>query len=360
MLRIIFVLFLGTYTLFCQQKTDSLSLKYSDSLHNIYIKDYRKQLNIKFEVSNEKDKYYFPFIGQTAEIVSNAPIRYSLGFNYKFVSVRLGIRHKPSQESKDKKGESDVFRLRVKLLFNKWSHRLEYNSTKGFYIQNTNIYTSTSEVFQNYIQFPSLTSKVFSGTSAYKFNPNYSVRAIESQTELQTKSAGTFMPGIDYWFYQIDGSQKIIDSDGNSIIRDKYNDYTGFSFLVNTSYFYTFVYRNHWYANVYAGPGLGMDLYQSKSYDTNNPSQTKHNSNLLLSFQSGASIGYGSDKYYFGARVNNKLTDEKVSKNDFKFQASKTDFSVFIGYRFKAPKTIVKPIDDLQQKVPILKDQVYY
>ena len=38
-------------------------------------------------------------------------------------------------------------------------------------------------------------------------------------------------------------------------------------------------------------------------------------------------------------------------------QASKTIFQVFVGYRFKAPKQVSKPLDYIEDKVPILKKE---
>jgi len=186
-------------------------------------------------VSNEKQNYKISFLEHTAILSPNIGLRYALGFNYRFASIRLGIRPGLSEESKKDKGKSDIFTIKVKLLFDKWSHRLEYNYVKGFYVKNTDDFLINSFDINYQIQFPNMKTSIFTGTSAFKFNDNYSVRATESQTEIQIKSAGSLMPSIDYWFYKISDTQDYINEQGEFIERDKFNKYKGIkpSALVN-------------------------------------------------------------------------------------------------------------------------------
>ena len=90
---------------------DSVALSEKD----LFIKDYSNRLNIKFEVSNEIKQYRFPFRENSVELLPNIGIRYALVFNYRFLSVRLGIRSNPSSLSQEQKGETDIFTLNVKL-----------------------------------------------------------------------------------------------------------------------------------------------------------------------------------------------------------------------------------------------------
>ena len=330
---------------------DSLSIS-----NNNYIEEHHKQLNIKFEVSNEIKNYNLDFNSNKANISPNIGIRYAFGFNYRFASIRLGIRPKLSDNSIEDKGKSDNFKIKIKLLFNEWSHKMEYNYVKGFYIKNTNDFILDNLENTNHIQFPDMKTNVFSGTSAYKFNQNYSVKAVESQTEIQIKSAGTVMPSIDYWFYNISGTKKYKNPQGEIIEREKYNSFEGINTIVNIGYYYTFVYRKNWYANVYASPGVGMDFYKVKTKSPNEK-YTKNYSDFVLSLQSGVAVGYSTKKYYFGADFNSRISKENYGENQFNFNTSTNTFHVFIGYRFRAPKTVRKTIDSIEEKVPILQSE---
>jgi hypothetical protein len=270
------------------------------------------------------------------------------------LSVRLGIRSQPSSKSQEQKGETDLFQLNVKLLFDKWTHHFGYSYVRGYYIQNTEDLDPIISEGDRYVQFPDLTTNVFFGTSAYKFNDKYSIKASQSQTEIQLKSAGSFIPSIDYWFYVFNGADTLLDGEGDEINRLIYSDFVGFNTIVNAGYYYTFVLKK-WYANVFAAPGAGIDIYQ-ETVHTSQGSNENNQIDFVFSIQSGAGIGYNSDKYYFGVNYLNRYTDENRKENNLQFQTIKNSFFVFFGYRFKAPKTLSKPVDYIEKKVPILKD----
>jgi len=320
---------------------------------NLFIADYGNRLNIKFEVSNEIQKYLFPYNEKVIELAPNLGTRYALVFNYRYLSIRLGIRSKPSKDSKADKGETDLFNIGVKLLYDKWAHDFEFVRAKGFYVRNSGDLEPILSGGDHFVQFPDLTTYSISGTSAYKFNDNYSVKATQSQTEIQLKSAGTFMPSIDYWLYLFNGSDKILNGEGDEIERIIYSEFQGLNAILNIGYYYSFIMKK-WYFNVYAAPGIGMDMYTETSYSPAG-TQDQFKTDLILSIQSGAGVGYNSDKYYFGVNYLNRYTNEYRYEDKGKFQTVKNSFFVFFGYRFKAPKTLSKPVDYIEKKVPLLK-----
>jgi hypothetical protein len=245
-----------------------------------------------------------------------------------------------------------LFQFKIKLLFDYWSHRFEYVKTEGYYIKNSDDILAPIANGDNYIQFPDLTTKVFSGSTAYKLNPKYSIKAFENQTETQLKSAGSFIPSVDYWIYKFDGGQNIIDGQGNPQTRSIYRDYLGFNVVLNAGYSYTFVFKN-WYANIFAAPGAGIDIHKETIY---NPlgSYDENRTDFVFSVKSGVGIGYNFDKYFFGANYLNRYTDEINKDEGLQFQTIKNTFFVFFGYRFKAPKAVSKPIKYIEKKVPVL------
>ena len=116
-MRYLFIIIFFSTNLIAQENliiNDSIS---TNSNKNLFIEDYNNQLNIKFDISNEIENYYLPLDEATLNIKPNLGIRYALVFNYRFVSLRLGIRPKPSSESEENEGESSSFRLKIKFLF---------------------------------------------------------------------------------------------------------------------------------------------------------------------------------------------------------------------------------------------------
>ena len=332
-----------------ETKTDSLS-----SL-NPFIEDHSNQLNIKLDVTNEQINYFMPYEDNKAEIRSNLSVSYGIVFSYKFLSIRLGIRPKLSESELENKGETDRFRLRVKLLFDKWTHQLEYNYTRGFYIGNTSEFENEIENPSFKIQFPHLTTNILSGSSHYKFNDNYSVKAIESNTEIQLRSAGTFLVGIDYALYFLKGADYVKLENQVSINRDSYNEYSGFSPVFNAGYHYTFIFHKYWYANAYGNPGVGIDFYDTKLYN-NNEYTSSNNTTLFFTFKTGISAGYNGENIYFGGEYNYGINSEKYDSEEISLQPINNNFHLFFGYRFKAPKQLRKPVEYIENKVPVLKN----
>jgi hypothetical protein len=356
MKKILFSILLISSLSYAQNKTTDSIKSVSDSItRSEYIKNYHNQLNIKLEISNEKQDYITTMLGNEARISPNLRFRYALGFNYKYLSLRLGLRSTVSNDNKIEKGNSDHYRLKMKLLFTNWSHRFEYNYVKGYYIKNSEDFAQNYKTISNNIQMPDLKTNIYSGTTAYKLNKNYSIRAVESQTEIQIKSAGSFIPSIDYWYYKICDSQKFIAPDGSEILRDTYSKFSGINTVINAGYYYTYIYKKNWYIHAYAAPGVGVDFYKVTTTTPESRFTDKSNS-FVFSIQSGAAIGYNNEKFYGGLDYKNRHTYENYGVEQFQFNTSKNTFHIFIGYRFRPPKQVTRSVDYIEGKVPILKD----
>ena len=329
-------------------KTDSLSSR------NLFIEDFSNQLNVKLDVTNSQVKYFIPYEGRDARIRTNQAISYGLVLSYKVLSVRLAIRPKLSENELKNKGQTDHFRLRLKLLLDKWTHRVDFNYTRGFYIENTSDFDFENNIdnpsFR--VQFPYLTTNILSGSSRYKFNDNYSVKALESNTEIQLKSAGTFQVGLDYALYFLKGTEDIKVADEDFIHRDSYKEYTGFSPVFNAGYHYTFVFHNYWFANAYGNPGVGVDFYNTKLYN-NNTTTNSSNTKLFFTFRTGISAGFNGRKIFFGGAYNYNINTVKLNDNEINLQPRENNFHLFFGYRFKAPKQVRKSLEFIEKNVPV-------
>ncbi len=343
------------FIVFSQENKVKSDTLFTDKNINQYIENHNNQLNIKFEVGNELINYYVPIDGEKAGIRTNLNIRYALVFSYKFVSVRLGFRPRISEKEKENKGESNTFRLRIKLLFDKWTHQFEYDYNKGYYVENSQIFFTNENNSNFRLQFPNLKTQILSGSSLYKFNDNYSIKAVESNTEIQLKSAGTFIPGANYTLYNVSGTDKIKNADGEIIEREDYQEYSGFNIILNAGYHYTFIFQKYWYINLFANPGVGIDFYKTTFYSPGASIERSFN-DLFLSISAGTRVGYNGEKYFFGLEFDKQLKSEKFNENNIQFQPVGNNFRIFVGYRFKAPKSIKKPIDKIEEKIPILKD----
>lgn len=318
-----------------------------------FIDDHKKQLNVKFEVSNDINEYSVEDEGTTLVLRPNLNLLYAFVFSYKFLSIRLGIRPNTSKMEQENKGESDTYRFRIQLLFDNWSHLIQYNYDRGYYLDNTGVLVSGEEPVR--IQLPYMTTNVFFGTSIYKFNENYSLRAIESQTEIQTKSAGSFVLGANYNFYKLVGLDRILFPGEEIEQRDPHNEYYGVSIAATGGYYYTYVWKKSWFLNGFALPSAGIDMHQTKT-TLGLEQKTRHGQDFFTSLDYGLGIGYNGQKFFFGGEIKNRWTNEKFNEDRINIQPTKNTFSIYAGYRFRAPKTVSAPVDMIEDKVPILKD----
>lgn len=354
--KVISLFFLGLLSFLTQgQENQILGDSIAPIRENEFIEDHKNRFNVKLEVSD--DVFSFAVLDNDIELElrPNLNIRYGVVLSYKFLSVRIAFRPGVTEKQKENKGDSNNFNMRIRLLFDNWNHHLEYGYVKGYYV------TNTEDFFPNetgiHLQFPNLRSYLFTGSSSYKINKDYSLRAIRSQTEIQTKSAGSFMPGIGYSYYQLNGAKDMILPDGEEVERDVYTDFEGINLSLLIGYYYTYVIKKKWYINGFAVPGGGVEFYNRTFRNNEGINDKRHHTDYFLNIYYGAGAGYNGDKFFFGGNYNARFSNVELNSNKVTIIPNKHSFSVFFGYRFKAPKTVSRPIEYIEEKVPILKDE---
>ena len=347
------LMLLGTVHLQGQNENSKNHDSILESPGDDFIQDHKKQLNIKFEVSNDINAYSVESGGEELFLKPNLELRYALVFSYKFLSVRLGIRPAQSDSDLKKKGESDTFRLRVQALFDNWSHLIQYDYDRGYYLDNTLEYNPDAGAIK--AQFPYLTTHLLFGSSFYKFNPNYSIRSIESQTEIQVKSSGSLVLGVDYGYYSLFGMDRVLRPGQELTFRDPFSEYNGFSIAPLAGYYYTFVFKRHWFVNALVIPQVGIDIYKSTLISEGQEIK-KNRTEFFAAVDYGIGGGYNGEKFFFGAQLRNRRSTAKFDADKIQIRTQKNTFSVYLGYRFKAPKPVAKPVDLIEETVPILKD----
>lgn len=353
-LAFILLLLSGSAYLWGQNESDMVDDSLAVGGVDEYIQDHKTQLNIKFEVSNDINAFSFDDSGEEIFIKPNLDLRYALVFSYKFLSVRLGIRPKPSDSDIENKGESDTFRFRVQALFDNWSHLLQYNYDRGYYLENTLKYIP--DAGKTKVQFPYLTTHLFFGSSVYKFNENYSIRSVESQTEIQVKSAGSLLLGVNYSYYSLFGTDRVLLPGDEMEFLDPYTEYFGFNIAPLVGYYYTFVFKRHWFLNAFGAPNAGIDIYTSRT-NADGAEVERSDNDFFAAIDYGFGGGYNGEKIFFGAQLKNRRSTVKFDSDKIQIQPEKNTFSFYVGYRFKAPKQVAKPVDFIEEKVPILQDK---
>jgi hypothetical protein len=191
------------------------------------------------------------------------------------------------------------------------------------------------------------------GQTYRKLNSKYSIQAIQSQTTAQLKSAGTWMPSINYWIYSYDGFGEFINVDGDTNQRQNYNALNGFSIMPYMGYHYTFV-RKKFYANAFVDVGLGYDYTYIKKYNEEVLNDSYVENDFVYSSKFGLNLGYNSKTFFAGASTNSRLISYGRDRNGENRVAKNIAFNVFIGYRFRPPKAVQKTVNKIENKIPLI------
>lgn len=250
-----------------------------------------------------------------------------IGASVSFRGITASYSYAPNflAENKDNK-ESKLFTLNFRTFFgNHFMQTLDVYSEKGFYISDDNqsIYLPKTKNF-----------KIGGGTS-YIWNENFSFRAITSQDEKQLKSIGSFIPRIIYFYSKFNLKSDL----GNQPIDE---DYTSFDIAFAPSYYYNFVPTKNLLlsAGVSAGIGLNYSKYENEDSLTT----------LLTELNFRGSVTYDIDNFYFGSHYSYLILNHDADRSS-RVVDNIPYFQIFVGYRFKAPKSLVEFADKMQNKL---------
>ncbi len=319
------------------------------SIPNQYILKYDTLISVRLNVNSEFD--FFKISGDDFyyDIRPNINLWNKLSVSYQHLTINAGFKPAflPGNGNNDLKGETKSFSFGVQGYTKHWFQELHYFKTKGFYLKNTGDFRSGwNEGSDPYIQFPELGIKAFRGATGYKFNPDFSLRAISMQTEKQLKSSGSFITALNYDFFKIDNRGKNIDTTRQTGQISK-------NFLLNGSlgYMYTFVISSDFYASLGILSGGGFQHIKLKTFTPNGDIETKYTDPVFRMIEKAA-IGYNHNRLYTGAEISLTQAIQTHKSNSVNTKTNRTYFQVFVGYRFTAPRFLKKKAKEMINIAP--------
>ncbi len=315
----------------------------SDSINsrNQYIELHKQELSLKLAITNNIEFFSVHSGNTDYTLQPNTDLKLKLYFSYRFIlfSVAYAPGFLPGNNDNSEKGQSDIFEFATNLNMKQWFHRLAYSKISGFYTENSSYAPGIND---QYFTFPELQYKGFTGSSAYKVNPNYSILALENQTERQLKSAGSLMPILVYRFYTVDN--KIELTEGRSSQKSN-------NFEVNMSlgYFYTFVINKSLYAA--AGVATGGGFISTKLL-TRYPEEKfiDYNTVPIFRTEASAALGYNANRFFAGIQTAGFYEHYNQDKASNAITHQGLNFQIFAGCRFGAPKILSRNLDRLMPR----------
>jgi len=307
-----------------------------------YIEYMNNYINLKLSHTSDVDELSVITNENEIHLKPNASSFSQLYFNYRFISFSFRYVPKwlPGNDDNDKKGKSKFGGFGVNLNFNRWMQGLSYSKTKGYYLENTSDYNATWNENEPYIQFPQLEFKNFQGITAYKFNRNFSVNAVATQTERQVKSAGSFIPQLLYRYYIIDNK---IELEPNQSSQKSNN----FEMVLGAGYYYTFVLKNNIYISLGATPGAGV-VFTNLTTRYPDEEVVSNQSNAIFRIDGRAGLGYNGPRFFTGVYSNISASSEQQQNSSVINQDARLLVQGFVGYRLNAPKWMREKVDNVE------------
>lgn len=263
-------------------------------------------------------------------ISPNQQLNTTLSLAYRFLEIDLGYTPKFIRFNKDDdiRGKTKFFNLGTRFYLGQFMQNVQYRQTKGFYAEELEFPEFEKVIFSD------LKVVKFGGSTSYIFNPDFSFRALFKQNEWQTKSAGSFVPSLSYYWTKL--------SDGSSG-KDVFFDLT-----IGPSYYYNWIIADAFLIGVGAHAGMGYN--HTKSTFTDGTPNLKSDG-LIYTTELKLALGYNATRFFTGA---NFTFDSFYHHNepDFRVDDQQRFFEFYLGYRFDAPRLLTKSTDYLENLMP--------
>lgn len=310
-------------------------------IENGYIENMSDKIGLNLALNNSFETFEVNTESNRTVLYPNTPSSLRLNFNYRFISFSLQLSPDflPGNGDEAEKGETKSFTLGTALILRHWFGDIAYSRVKGYYLKNTDDFIDFADG-DPYIQFPDLIYKGFALRVGYKFNSQFSLRSLASQTERQLKSSGSFMPVLFFRYYTID------DQSDATVTQKSNNVETS----VGPGYAYTFVLKENFYASIGVFGSVGyLNTHFKTRFD--NGTVTSTQDNFILRWDTRGGIGYNGKKFYSGLFTNISGTSydqENTTASNFE---TRVFYNLFFGIRLKAPRFLEKQANNLEKLV---------
>ena len=304
---------------FAQAETDSINT-------NPYIEKFDDYFSARLSLSNGFQSFDVHDRNSNLrfKITPNQQIRSTATFMFRFIEIDLGYTPTFLKFNKDDdiKGKTKNFTFGTRFYLKKWMQNLQYMSTKGYYVEGRRLGLDDNVFFSD------LKVVKIGGSTSYVFNPNYSFRATYTQNEWQKKSAGSFVPSVNYYYTKISNNDNSADHN--------------IDIAAGPAYYYNLILYDHFLisAGVYGGVG-----YNSITTKYNDGTPNEKSSGISWQAQYRAAVGYNYDQFYTGANINFNSFYYN-SGPGIKLADQQHYFEFYVGYRFKDAQKILKKFDE--------------
>lgn len=324
---IFFLLLSGIHAWAFGQKEKLLVQTNSDD-SIIYYSDYSDLLALRIYTNTKWNTVDIVKDKQTLKLRPNGPTAIGVGFNYKSYGLGIAIGIPKSASSNAKYGKT----TRLDLQFNVYGEKIGIDAHtqyyKGYYIANPEDFMNWEN--ENYPQLPDM--EVFSlGLNAfYIFNSEkFSYKAAFVRNQVQRKSTGSLIAGIFSQLDMVRTDQGFIPPGIADTIQTSF-DLKSFNTLaigLTVGYLYTWVISEHFFLNIGATPGFGLQTIRLETLEGN------YSTKNAPAAQLAARGAFGYDSKLFYAGITGTIIWRNFEYNGYDLDIATQQVKVFIGMR---------------------------
>ncbi len=266
-----------------------------------------------------EDRFPLPGVDEGTRLRLDPVYSAHLAFVAQFRILEIGFGFTPNFLNDKDAENARQFNLQIKLYPGRWAYEFSFLDQRGF---NTSL--GEEEIY-----FPGVSTSKFQNVLGYVFNPDFSLRALQSPNEWQSRSAGSFIPrGIfSYTRYRFEG-------DGTK------NTMNSYDLGLAPGYFYTWVLGSRFLLSAGNNTGLGINIL-------NQDGET--DAYLLLETVFQASIGYNDQRFFAGINGTYSFMEHGAG-NEIQVFDRVYFARFFVGYRFDAPKKWIEKAERVNRK----------
>ncbi|SHM53360.1 protein of unknown function [Chryseobacterium carnipullorum] len=304
-----------------------------------YIKSFYEKVVLKINADDKINEFHVKKNNILLNFAPNIAYKYNVSAECDFFSLSIGLpkRWTGNQTDNEKKGNTVGFDVSFTFFKNHWMQSVYYDQTKGFYIKNTQDFLPVWTDDLPYVQLPDFKVMKVGGSTSYVANAEkLSFRAVNNQTEMQKKNAGSFIFTANYSYTQLDNKQ-----DEQKSNQRRYN------IIPEISYQYNWVLLNkNLLLSGKAGSGYGL------SYVQDNSDQNKAYATRILNLNLNLNLNYQWKNFFMG--IQHQINFQNYKEDEFKVNYTLQYSNLYLGYRFYAPKILQKSSYWVKNKINFL------
>lgn len=190
------------------------------------------------------------------------------------------------------------------------------------------------------MQFPDQTYVSYSGSTGYKINSRYSLKALVFQDEKQLKSTGSVIPMVRYKYYTLSNIRPPQSDLGavSPVSNGPTQRAENIELTTGVGYYYTWVHKECWYLSGGLTPGVG---YVFTRLHTPNQSVRRHRNNAFRA-EARTAFGYNGSRFFGGGEMRFSKLWIKYGENQAQTENRQLIYQFFVGYRLHAPGFLKK------------------